>query len=103
MFPKYRYKLARQSPALHVKYQEPVELAGDRLDDIDKPSEPDSGLSRFPHNSASLTRSHRVNQQALILKEYIGTVGTPSFSPSDAPCATRLSPPASGPPDSFAE
>lgn len=65
---KYRYKLTRQSLHFELKYQEPERVAGDRLDDIDKPSEPDSGLSRFPHNSASVTRSHRVNQQALILK-----------------------------------
>lgn len=67
-YSKYRYKVIRQSLHFEAKYQEPERVAGDRLDDIDKPSEPDSGLSRFPHNSASVTRSHRVNQQALILK-----------------------------------
>lgn len=85
-FSKYRYKLLRQSLPLRLEYQEPGKVAGDRLDDIDKPSEPDSGLSRFPHNSASVTRSHRVNRQGSNPEEYIGAVRPPSSSPCGAPC-----------------
>lgn len=95
-YSKYRYKLAGHPRHLQIKYQEPEEVAGDRLDDIDKPSESDSGLSRFPHNSASLTRSHRVNH----------TSSNPERVHRDvppAPCATRLSPPRSGPLDHFVE
>lgn len=96
---KYRYKLARHSLTRQEKYQEPEEVAGDRLDDIDKPSEPDSGLSRFPPQLRicySISSSQPTSSNP---EKYIVTVRPPSPSR----LTTRLSPPGSGPLDFFAE